>query len=239
MLNVFIICEENDLSLCTLTSNNMSIFKLKCKSIKNLCYKKLIIVSNIKNEHKIKKQLNEMNISNYFLIAEPIKKNIAQVLALACIIISNPTSEILILGSDHILDNNNLYDSVIKGRELIDENIIFFGIKVNNIDTSYNYINYSDNDIIKFIDNVNNDESIKYVSNDSYLLNSNNFLFLSGIMQYHFRTYENNMYLDLINCVYNSIIDDKVLYINKNEFNKINLTDLSIKKCKNKKIVKY
>ncbi len=256
MINIFIMCGGSGTRLwplsrnklpkqfIKLTDSDLTMFQITCNRVKNLNYEKLWIVSNIEHQFIIKEQLKELNITNYTIVAEPFGKNTAPVVALSCILVSKSKSKILILSSDHIFEDDKFCTCVENGFELINNGIVTFGIKPTYPETGYGYINYLKNDIIKFVEKPDINKAKEFVNNGNYLWNSGNFLFLSEIMQNEFKTYQKQMYDDLISLVYSSITKNNVLYLDTVKFSKINPDDLPIdvaimENHKNGKVIVY
>ena len=256
MLHIFIMCGGSGTRLWPLsrnklpkqfikiTDNDLTMFQITCNRVKNLNYEKLWIVSNVEHQFLIKQQLDELNITNYTIVAEPFGKNTAPVVALSVILTSNPKSNILILGSDHIFDDNKFCDSINNGINMTKSGIVTFGIKPSYPETGYGYIKYSNNDIIEFVEKPNKDKANEFFNSNCYLWNSGNFLFLSSIMENEFKKYQKNMYESIINTVNNSYEKNNVLYLNSEYFSNVNTEDLPIdiaimEKHKNGKVLIY
>ena len=134
-----------------LTSKEFTMFQLTCLRVKDLKYNKLVVICNEQHMFLAKQQLEELNINNYQLIGEPFGKNTCAAIATACKV-SNKDSNLLVMTSDHIWDDNKFIESVNNGLELVNEGIVVFGIKPSYAETGYGYLNFEDNNLIKFVE---------------------------------------------------------------------------------------
>lgn len=103
-----------------------------------------IIVGNKDHEHLIKQQLKQANIEAGAIILEPVAKNTAPAIALAAYHILNhePDSIMLVMPSDHVIDNDeNFYDAIeLAYKECNRGKLVTFGIKPDYPETGYGYI---------------------------------------------------------------------------------------------------
>ena len=193
MLNIVILCGGNGSRLWPLSkkslpkqflkliSDDYTMFQLTLNRIKTLNYNKIYIISNISHTNIIKNQIDEINLKNYLIISEPIGKNTCAAISTVCHII--PENEnILIMSSDHLWEDDKFVNCVNKGLDIINEGIIFFGVKPNYPETGYGYIKYKNNDLIEFKEKPNKITADDYIKK-GYLWNSGNFLFNCKIMK--------------------------------------------------------
>lgn len=107
-------------------------------------FHKPIIVGNKDHEHLIKQQLNEAKMKAGAIILEPMAKNTAPAIALAAYHILNhePDSIMLVMPSDHLIENNqDFYDAIeLADHECNRGKLVTFGIKPNYPETGYGYI---------------------------------------------------------------------------------------------------
>ncbi len=103
-----------------------------------------IIVGNKDHEHLIKQQLKEANIDAGAIILEPVAKNTAPAIALAAyhILSTEPDSIMLVMPSDHVIDNDeHFYDAIeLAHNECNRGKMVTFGIKPDYPETGYGYI---------------------------------------------------------------------------------------------------
>ena len=205
MLNVVIMCGGNGTRLwplsreklpkqfLKLTSKEFTMFQLTCLRVKNLKYNKLIVICNEQHMFLAKQQLEELNIVNYQLIGEPFGKNTCAAIATACKV-SNDNSNLLVMSSDHIWDDNKFIESVNNGLKLINLGIVVFGIKPSYAETGYGYLNFEGNNLIKFVEKPDIIKAKEYLKSGGYLWNSGNFLFSNKMMTNELKSHANDIY---------------------------------------------
>ena len=205
MLNVVIMCGGNGTRLwplfreklpkqfLKLTSKEFTMFQLTCLRVKNLKYNKLIVICNEQHMFLAKQQLQELNINNYQLIGEPFGKNTCAAIATACKV-SNDNSNLLVMSSDHIWDDNKFIESVNNGLKLINLGIVVFGVKPSYAETGYGYLNFDGNNLIKFVEKPDIIKAKEYLKSGGYLWNSGNFLFSKKMMTNELKSHANDIY---------------------------------------------
>lgn len=193
MLNILIMCGGSGTRLWPLsrdslpkqflniTDEKLTMFQLTCLRAKKINFNKLFVICNNKHIFLAKQQLDDLSIENYKIIGEPFGKNTAAVIACASLL-SNNNDNLLVLSSDHIWNDNIFIDSVKEGLNFCNESIVTFGIVPNYPETGYGYLNYSNNDLIKFIEKPNLEKAKEYLEDGNYLWNSGNFLFNNKII---------------------------------------------------------
>lgn len=170
----------------------------------------------------VKKQLPY--ISNKNIIIEPKGKNTAPCILLSSIYINQiyQNSEILVLPSDHIINNVDEFINVIKSSNaFLKKNkkaIITIGISPNKPETAYGYINFKEqveiiNDyrimkVNKFVEKPNKKVAEKYLKDGSYLWNAGMFMFNSINILNEFKKY----YISYNELIALPPIDDKHYY---------------------------
>ena len=205
MLNVVILCGGNGTRLwplsreklpkqfLKLTSKEFTMFQLTFLRVRDLKYDKLVVICNEQHMFLAKQQLEELNINNYQLIGEPFGKNTSAAIAIACKV-SNKNSNLLVMSSDHIWDDNKFAKSVDNGLKLVNEGIVVFGIKPSYAETGYGYLNFESNNLIKFVEKPNKEKAEEFFSSGNYLWNSGNFLFKNEIMTNELKSHANDIY---------------------------------------------
>jgi len=124
--------------------DNKSLFQLTVERNNTLCDKNFI-VSNTEQYFLAQDQLEELSIhyplstTNYLL--EPIARNTAPAIALACMACANDEI-VLVTPSDHLIKNEVAYKKVVqKAKELAEQNfLVTFGITPSFAETGFGYI---------------------------------------------------------------------------------------------------
>jgi len=108
---------------------------------------RIMVVSNSKYGHLVKKQLPEIPESN--VLCEPVKRDTAACIAYASYKIrnANPDAFVIVSPSDHLIINESHFQGKIKIalQSASDRNLVTIGIKPNRPDTGYGYIQYINN----------------------------------------------------------------------------------------------
>jgi mannose-1-phosphate guanylyltransferase/mannose-6-phosphate isomerase len=253
MLNLVILCggagtrlwplskDDHPKQFLKLTDDNYTLFQLTCIRGKLLSPNKFIIICNQRHIQLVKYQLGELGISNYIILAEPFGRNTAPAIALSCQMCKE-TDNLLVLSSDHIWSDELFVDAINRGLNFIDKNIVIFGIKPTYPETGYGYINYSGNDLIKFVEKPNLDLAKKYYESGEYLWNSGIFLFNNKIMIDEFQKHSLQIWNSVHNTLEKSLYFDNVILIDDDEFKSVkdNSIDYAIlENYKEGKVIEY
>lgn len=157
----------------------------------------------------VKEQLPELPERN--IIVEPEGRNTTPCIALSALVINRyyKDSTMVVLPSDHLINNEDEFRKVVLESESFIENnnnaILTLGMEPSRAETGYGYIKYSnskdkiiDCEVIKverFVEKPNKDLAEVYVSNGNYLWNGGMFIWkanniLSEISKYLPDTFE-------------------------------------------------
>lgn len=203
-----------------LTDDKYTMFQLSCIKVKDLNYNKMIIVCNEQHKFLAQKQLEELNIDNYQIIAEPMGRNTAAAIASSCLILDD-TDNLLVMAADHIWDDKKFCECVNQGLNLVNQGIVVFGIKPTYAETGYGYINYEGDNLIKFVEKPNAEKAKEYLESGNYLWNSGNFLFNVGIMKNEFNLHAKDISDAVVLTLGNSTFSNKSINLNKEYFEKV------------------
>ena len=202
---------NDEFNLFQLTINRMMLFNPK----------KIIIISNKSFDFLIKKNMEELNIKDYLLINEPFRKDTAAAIGL-CLHLCSDTDNLLIASSDHIWDDNKFKTCVTESYKYINNHFIFFGIKPTTPETGFGYLKITENnDLLKFVEKPDIDTAKEYLNNGSYLWNSGNFLVNTKLLKSEFIKNASEIYEQTGLVIKNSIINNNIIDINKESFQKI------------------
>jgi mannose-1-phosphate guanylyltransferase len=120
----------------------------------------IYIVSNVKHNFMIREQMEELNVSNYTIISEPFGKDTCAAITSASLI--SEASNILVMSSDHVWEDDVFNDVVMKAVE-INSSVNVFGIVPTYPETGYGYIKYEDNKLLKFVEKPDRSTAKMYV----------------------------------------------------------------------------
>ncbi|WP_148624157.1 mannose-1-phosphate guanylyltransferase/mannose-6-phosphate isomerase [Aliarcobacter cryaerophilus] len=175
--------------------DNKSLFQLTVDRNSKLC-KSSIIVSNSEQYFLALDQLEELNKENNKYLLEPIGKNTAPAIALACIGLDYDEI-VLVTPSDHLIKNEKEYEKVIhKAKEFAYQNkLVTFGITPTFAETGFGYIeSINEFDVKAFHEKPNFEIATSYLKAGNYYWNSGMFCFKAGVFLDELKIYSPEIY---------------------------------------------
>ncbi|WP_226000460.1 mannose-1-phosphate guanylyltransferase/mannose-6-phosphate isomerase [Paenibacillus sp. BJ-4] len=181
-----------------------SLFQLTVERNRSLC-DETIIVSNEAQYFLAQDHLEEINFRETRFVLEPIGRNTAPAIALACLA-ANEDDLLLITPSDHIVKNKDEYNRCIEIAKYMAEqgDIVTFGITPDYPETGYGYIESEGTKVISFKEKPDLTLAKRYVQLGNYYWNSGIFLLKSGVFLRELETYAPKIYIAAINAFQNS-----------------------------------
>lgn len=162
--------------------NNKSLFQLTTERNNILCDKQCIVTS-YEQYFLAFDQLEEIKKRNNVYLLEPIPRNTAPAIALACMSFDKEEL-VLVTPSDHLIKDEEEYKKVIlKAQELAKEgNIVTFGITPTFPETGFGYIE-SENifNVKAFHEKPTFEIAKSYIEAGNYYWNSGMFMFKAGV----------------------------------------------------------
>jgi mannose-1-phosphate guanylyltransferase len=191
-------------------------------------YNKANIICNIENRFLVKDQSNEIDIQLDKIILEPTGKNTAAS-AIVSAFYSKKEELILLLPSDHVINNKKRFNESIKKGidDAVNGNIVLFGIKPDSPETGYGYISIKNNIknksflIEKFIEKPDLQNAKKLYKKNNIFWNSGIFLFKSSTILSESENYCPSIMRNVKYAKKNQIIDHEYNLLDLKEFNKI------------------
>ena len=194
--------------------NNKSLFQLTVGRNSKLC-KSSFIVSNSEQYFLALDQLEELNIKNNKYLLEPIGRNTAPAIALACMQLDYDEI-VLVTPSDHLIKDEKEYEKVLKkAKEFASENkLVTFGITPTFAETGFGYIEAEASNlgvkcealsVKKFHEKpdlktaqqylkINQTPSTEHLALNTYLWNSGMFCFKAGVFLDELKNYSPEIY---------------------------------------------
>ena len=174
--------------------NGQSLFQLTVERNRTLCDEQFI-VSNSEQYFLAYDQLEELGRSNNRYLLEPIGRNTAPAIALACLSV-DPEAVVLVTPSDHLIKNQDAYKAVVKRAELLAEEgfLVTFGITPSYAETGYGYIEASDEDVKSFKEKPDSSTAQSYIDKGNYYWNSGMFCFKAGVFLNELKHYSPQIY---------------------------------------------
>lgn len=141
------------------------------------------IVSNADQFFLAKDQLETEGMHSAKFLLEPVGRNTAPAIALACLTM-DPEEIVLVSPSDHVIRKKDAYKAVLlRAQELAkDGNLVTFGITPTSPETGYGYIEAEGENVKRFV------EKPDFATAEKYLL-AGNFYWNSGIFCFKAKTF--------------------------------------------------
>lgn len=200
--------------------SNKTLFELTLQRNSKFCSNILIVC----NEEQYFLALDQIsNTSNTRFILEPLAKNTAAAIALACLSLSKE-EVVLITPSDHLIKNEKAYqEAVTKAIEFANNNyLVTFGIKPDNPHTGYGYIKSKNTyDVEAFIEKPNLKNAKEFLEDGSYLWNSGMFMFKVGFFLEQMQTYAKEIYDFCLKAHKNALMQNDFIKIKSADMKKI------------------
>ncbi|QIV96501.1 mannose-1-phosphate guanylyltransferase [Allofrancisella inopinata] len=158
-----------------------SLFQLTIKRNAKVCSKQLII-SNVEQYFLAQDQLEELKQKNCSFLLEPVGRNTAPAIALACMA-CDLEEVVLVTPSDHLIKNNKEYAKVLEKAEVLakNNNLVTFGITPSFAETGFGYIESEGENVKAFHEKPDILAATKYVEAGNYYWNSGMFMFKAGV----------------------------------------------------------
>lgn len=174
--------------------NDESLFQLTVKRNAKTCMKQCI-VSNAEQYFLALDQLEESNFTNNLFLLEPVGRNTAPAIALACFALE-PEEIVLVTPSDHLIKDEEEYSKVLilAKEEASKDNLVTFGITPTYPETGYGYIEADGLDVKSFKEKPDQSTAQSYIDQGNYYWNSGMFCFKAGVFLKELETYANKIY---------------------------------------------
>ncbi|MGB5964947.1 MAG: mannose-1-phosphate guanylyltransferase/mannose-6-phosphate isomerase [Sulfurimonadaceae bacterium] len=158
-----------------------SLFQLTVERNKSIGNKRLI-VSNAEQYFLAVDQLGELNSKSNTFLLEPIGRNTAPAIALACFAL-DADEVVLVSPSDHLIKKQEAYIQVIeRAKELaMKGDLVTFGIKPEYAETGYGYIEADGENVKAFHEKPDAETAQNYLDAGNYFWNSGMFCFRAGV----------------------------------------------------------
>jgi len=174
--------------------DDKSLFQLTVERNSKLCDGQMI-VSSADQYFLALDQLEELNKTNNSYLLEPIARNTAPAIALACMALEYDEI-VLVTPSDHLITNESAYASVVsRAKELaMQDYLVTFGITPAFAETGFGYIEADGEEVMSFKEKPNFDTATEYLNAGNYYWNSGMFCFKAGVFLDELAKYSSDMY---------------------------------------------
>ncbi len=205
--------------------DDKSLFQLTVERNSKVCDSQFI-VSNTEQYFLALDQLEELEKGNNTYLLEPIGRNTAPAIALACMALDKEEI-VLVTPSDHLIKDKNEYSKVLaRAKELAQENyLVTFGITPDFAETGFGYIEANGEDVKAFHEKPNKQIAQSYVDAGNYYWNSGMFMFKAGAFLEELQKYSPAIFEGSKNALENASTD-KITRIKHNDM--LNIPEDSI-----------
>lgn len=189
--------------------SNKSLFQLTVERNSKLC-KSQFIVSNSEQYFLALDQLEELEKTNNKYLLEPVGRNTAPAIALACMALEYHEI-VLVTPSDHLIKDEKEYEKVLnKAKKLANDNkLVTFGITPTFAETGFGYIeSINEFDVKAFHEKPNFETATSYLEAGNYYWNSGMFCFKAGIFLDELKKYSPEIYNQSMNAFNNASKDE-------------------------------
>ncbi len=148
-----------------------------------------MIVSNVEHYFLASDQLDEIGVSSCSYLLEPLGRNTAPAIALACMDL-DPEELVLVTPSDHLIKDIESYRRAVgEAISLASKNyLVTFGVEPDSPETGYGYIEARENDVLRFHEKPDLETAKKYLAHNQeshakrYYWNAGIFCFKAGVL---------------------------------------------------------
>ena len=157
--------------------DDKSLFQLTVERNQEVC-KQQFVVSNAEQYFLAVDQLEEILSSQNKFLLEPVGRNTAPAIALACFAL-DAQEIVLVSPSDHLIKDQKAYTLILeKAKELAQkDNLVTFGITPKFAETGFGYIESEGNNVKAFHEKPDQLTAQSYVDDGNYYWNSGIFCF--------------------------------------------------------------
>ncbi len=190
--------------------DDKSLFQLTVKRNSLTCDSQFI-VSNTEQYFLALDQLEELNKTNNRYLLEPVGRNTAPAITLACLALDKDEI-VLVTPSDHLIKDELEYAKVLhKAKELAQkDNLVTFGITPDFAETGFGYIEANGLDVISFKEKPDFETATSYLKAGNYYWNSGMFCFKAGVFLDELKKYSPEVYETSLQALENSSKDEMI-----------------------------
>jgi mannose-1-phosphate guanylyltransferase/mannose-6-phosphate isomerase len=210
-----------------------SLFSQTLSRVKNSQFSDPIIVCNNEHRFMVAGELKELKIAAKSIILEPVSRNTAPAIAVAaldCMQQNKNDDLVLVLPSDHILEDKEEFLNSVKNavKAAQDGYFVTFATKPNRAETGYGYIkksakikNYPDVFAVeKFIEKPNEKRAAEFLKDKNYFWNCGIFLFRASIFLEELRKNNRDIFVNAVNAYSKASSDLDFIRLSQEDFEK-------------------
>ena len=215
-----------------------SLFQLTVERNSKVCDNQFI-VSNTEQYFLALDQLEELTKENNRYLLEPVGRNTAPAIALACMALDKEEI-VLVTPSDHLIKDETEYAKVLlQAKELAkQDNLVTFGITPSFAETGFGYIEADGYDVKAFHEKPDKETAQRYLDAGNYYWNSGMFCFKAGVYLEELKKYSPEIYNASKKAFENRKIDNATLRIQHSHMETIPDESIDYAVMEKSKIVK-
>ncbi len=174
--------------------DDKSLFQLTVERNSKVCDSQFI-VSNTEQYFLALDQLEELDENKNKYLLEPIGRNTAPAIALACMALDKDEI-VLVTPSDHLIKDESAYAEVLTRAHALakEDNLVTFGITPTFAETGFGYIEANGEDVKAFHEKPDLATATSYFNADNYYWNSGMFCFKAGVFLEELEKYSPDIY---------------------------------------------
>ncbi|WP_149707805.1 mannose-1-phosphate guanylyltransferase/mannose-6-phosphate isomerase [Campylobacter concisus] len=161
--------------------DDRSLFQLTALRNSEIC-DNTFVITNIDHYYLAMDQIENLNITNFKYLLEPVGRNTAPAITLACLALDS-NEIVLVAPSDHLIKDIKAYHTSVKAaKELAEQNfLVTFGIKPRSPETGFGYIESYNSDVKAFYEKPDYEKAVKFLKDQNCYWNSGMFVFKAGV----------------------------------------------------------
>ncbi|WP_295021149.1 mannose-1-phosphate guanylyltransferase/mannose-6-phosphate isomerase [Sulfurimonas sp.] len=161
--------------------DDRSLFQLTVERNNSICSEQFI-VSNTEQYFLALDQLGELHKTTDKYLLEPVGRNTAPAIALACMAL-DPQTIVLVTPSDHLIKDQQSYiQAVERAKKLASQDyLVTFGITPTFPETGFGYIESNGENVVSFKEKPDLQTATQYLNAGNYYWNSGMFCFKAGV----------------------------------------------------------
>lgn len=193
--------------------NERSLFQETILRNQSICSSSLII-SNKEQYFLAVDQLQQLSSVPSKILLEPVGRNTAPAIALACLAVSKDEL-VLVTPSDHLIKNKKAYEKAVSDAMVLAKQnyLVTFGIKPTYPETGFGYIESSEEDVLSFKEKPSKEKAKEFLEKGNYYWNSGMFCFKSGVFLEELRKCSPDIYQSCLDAFTSAKNDSAVLEI--------------------------
>lgn len=140
------------------------------------------VVSNADQFFLAQDQLEECALKRNQYLLEPVGRNTAPAIALACLTL-DPEEIVLVTPSDHLVKDQKAYSEVLRQAKTLAQSgsLVTFGIKPTAPETGFGYIEADGENVKRFCEKPDAATAATYIAQGNFYWNSGMFCFKAGV----------------------------------------------------------